>query len=404
MASEWRIFWAPAPGGARIPTGSTGIEAVEVDTLPLIKRLISEELISGVVLIGARTAAQCLEALHSYARHVPYVIVLDRPWLPAPLNEGERTKTEFLLSLADWILATDKGGIRSLETFAGRLAVPIELLPGPSPFSERIQSLFLGVQRPDFYRDIELIAFAPAGLAEYRLAEWRRCLPPLRRNSFLVPNSVRAFQIGRWGQRWPGIRWLRYHGEEAAIRQINAELRRSSAGHMLFLTPSARLHPGTFVELAESARQLPLAGLVGASRAKNAPARWKDWLFHGEAWALRHRGATRAVAQVHDDCFLLQRAVSDALGGFDPALGWSFGVIDLCIKARQNGFYVFQAEAAMLDSRPLRAAAVGGRKDFHRAFLNKWNLSPIEWLRAANFQERNLASIARELYLQHQGT
>src|SRR3990172_3573021 len=128
LSREWRVFWCHAPSkGEVLPVGSSGFDTVSSDTLPDICQILSEQVISAVWLVGERAFRDCIQPLHAFASHIPYLVLLDQPWLQnrngSPIDWDS---VEFQLSLADKIFLTDATFPPSLDLFLRRLSVGVE--------------------------------------------------------------------------------------------------------------------------------------------------------------------------------------------------------------------------------------------------------------------------------------
>lgn len=390
LAKNWRIFWVRAPmRGERIPSGGAGFDAVSQDTMPAIRRVLSEHVISTVFLIGGEAVESCLEPLHSFASHIPYCAVIDEPW--PGRREGRPTtedRLEFTLGLADRVLLSDESHRAALEPLLRRLPAPAELIPDPRrmrEFSRFCAALSRSIGRSFQEAQAALVDKTPpsfvgllpddAARAERLLEEWRRCLPAVDEWWLLPGVRLPAGHARRLERRWPRARWLRPRDEQHRVELINRALRGSTREFALVLSESARVQPLFLERLLACGRKLPLVGAVGPNRSPEAaPSDWREWASFASAWALRFNGSYRSASHVSEECFLVRRAAFDAVGLFDPRLGWRLAARDYCLRLRQAGLHLFVAEDALIDGA---APADSNASPFSDAFVRKWNLDPL---------------------------
>lgn len=394
LAEEWRVFWVRAPKqGERVPAGRAGFDAVTIDTMPAVRRVLSEHEISGVFLVGGETVESCLEPLHAFAAHVPFVVVLDSPW-PAP-RAGKppvHEPLEFTIALADRVLLNDPSLRAPLEPLTRRLSSPVDDIPDPrrkkefaafcEEVSRSLKASYVAAQaRMKDPTPPALIGLLPDGVAraERKVGEWRRCLPDAGERWLIAPAGLSGAHARRLARAWPRARLLVPRGEEHRVELVNRALRSCSREFALLVTGRARLQPLAVERLVSCARKLPLVGAVGANRpAEDAPSGWREWTGLASAWAMRYNGSYRRAAHVGEDCVLVRRAALDAVGLLDPRVGLRLSMRDFGLRLRQAGFNLFVAEDALVDAPPV--SANGHHPPYSDAFVRKWNLDPLALL------------------------
>lgn len=389
LSRDWRVFCVPAPvRGERLESGKTGVDPVTVDTLPAIRRVLSEHEISTVFLVGGDAVESCLETLHAFASHVPYFVVLDDRW-PAEPPTAAPERIEFILGLADRLLLTEPGLRAPLEPLMRRVNVPVDVIPDPRgrAFPGFVESLggsvracFAAAQAaPGSEPAPAVIGLVPGSFAdaERRLDEWKRCLAGAQERWLIAPEELSAAQMRRLDRRWPGSRWLRAKAGTHAVEQVNRALRAATREFVLLLSGSARVQPLLVERVMACARKLPLVGAVGAHRGPDAPpSDWAQWSSFASAWALRYNGSYRAVPHLREDCFVVRRSSLDAVGLFDSRLDWPLAARDYCLRLRQAGMGLFVAEDALIDAPP-QPPRNGVHAAYDQAFVRKWNLDPL---------------------------
>jgi GT2 family glycosyltransferase len=198
----------------------------------------------------------------------------------------------------------------------------------------------------------------------------RSCLISLRRSNYrdmevvLVDNGSQHAETLRFLERarqrlqvvdCPGefnFSWLCNHGA-----------RRARGDYLLFLNNDTEvLHPDWLEHLLRVACR-PEVGVVGATLLYPDGTLQHAGLFPrpGGCWVHGYRGLSpddagdqgelghvRTVPAVTGACMLLRREVFDALGGFDERLPITYGDVDLCLRAREQGLLVVVTPHARL--------------------------------------------------------
>jgi len=391
LAREWRVFMVRAPlRGESVAMGSAGLDAVSVDTFPAIKRVLSEHLISSVFLVGASTVETCLESLHSFAAHIPYIAVLDEPWPAEMQTNAKLARIEFVVGLADRLLLTNPVNSARIQPFLRRLPLEIDIIPradDAAGLKRFVDTLSTGIQDAFQSTQSALTDKTPPAMAgllprtgaaslEKNLRDWRRSLPNVVERTFVAPSAVSASERRRLDRAWPRSRWLFYRDDQHRIDLLNRTLRAGKTEFALVLNEAAVLQPLCLERLLACGRKLPLvAGVTYNLSTEQAPSTWAQAAASGAAWAMRFNGSYRAVPYVHDDCFLIKRTALDAVGSFDARLDWQLAVRDYCLRIRQSGLNLFIAEDAVAFSAP--RASNGSDKSFNDLFVDKWNLDPL---------------------------
>ncbi len=387
LAREWRVFLAQAPTrGERLSVGSSGADAVSIDTIPAIQKVLAEQLISGVLLVGEDAVLDCVQALHGFAPHLPFYAALGEPghrrW-----DECDPGRLEFLLGWCDGVFVADEERRRALAPLLRRLSPGCEVAPKPggrdwagfvAKVSREIQERFRGLERGAAARDraVDWIAFLSEdsrALWDRAVSEWRVCLPDSG-GVFLVPEAEAALRR-RLKRTVPRSRVLAYRDEEEAVARANEALARLQRRRAMVLKPSARLGEATVERMVAAALNHPLTGAVCGTRADGGtPEDFQLWKTFSHAWLIKHRGSCRVTQKLPPACFLIDREALAQTGGLDPRLGWTLAIHDLALRLRQNGWALFQAEDAVVAHLGETAAAADERR--RQAFLAKWSVDP----------------------------
>lgn len=331
LSREWRVFTAYAPRkGVNLPVGGSGLDALPLETLHLMRRALAEQLVSGVVIVGHDAVFEHIELLHSYSPHLPFVVALDG------VGRIEPDRLEILLGWADFVLLSDPALLKRLEPFLRRSGVPAEVVPEPGqkelwgPFvdslSRRIQRRFLELAQSKRESSFDWIAFLGEDSWQRwgaALLEWRACLPR-EGGVFLVPRAARKQWRGRIKRHWRDARVIGHSGDEDAVARANDVLSRSRRARALLLSPWARLSTVCLERMSAAAIHHPLSAAVRAERVDGRDGEdFRKWSAFSHAWQLRFRGGYRADREVYPHCLLIERAVVAQSGFLDPRLGWN---------------------------------------------------------------------------------
>jgi hypothetical protein len=390
LSRDWRVFWVRAPmRGETVEAGQTGLDPVSIDTFPAIKRVLAEHVISTIFLVGPSTVETCLESLHAFASHIPYMAVLDEPWPAEKLASAQFARLEFVIGLADRLLLTDGSQPEGVEPFLRRLPLALDVMPrggdasGLKSFSARLST---GIETAFHATQATLTNKTPPSLTgllprgevqemEKCVQDWRRSVPGVEARTMLAPAGISASGKRRLDRQWPRSRWQFYRDEHHRIELLNTSLRGCKTEFALVLTETAVLQPLSVERMLSCGRKLPLVGGVTYNRpAVPVPLAWSQWVNFGYAWMMRFNGSYRAVPQLHDDCFLLNRSVLDAVGSFDTRLGWNLAVRDYCLRLRQAGYNLFIAEDSVVSSVRHELPGDAARSEI---YVNKWNIDPL---------------------------
>jgi GT2 family glycosyltransferase len=235
---------------------------------------------------------------------------------------------------------------------AGVLPWPDHLLseaPG-RPFG-RVSIIIPFRDRPELLRNC---------LASLRLSSYRRFEVVLVNNGSGEPRTQRYL----WhleGRR--GLRLVDVPGPFNFSRLCNEGARHATGDHLLFLNNDTEVLTPDWLERLLLIERHPEVGVVGATllypdhtiqHAGIFPHRDGRWVhahrgrphdWEGTRGELRH---VRAVPAVTAACLLMRREQFTALGGFDERLPVTFGDVDLCRRAREQGWLVVVTPHARL--------------------------------------------------------
>lgn len=194
----------------------------------------------------------------------------------------------------------------------------------------------------------------------------------------VVDNHSPSHPLIRWLRRCPGVSLRRWRKNQGFARAVNEGCRLSRGEWYLLLNPDVRL-PDHFLEGVFAARDRlanedPRTGVIGFQlRHGDGSRQFSCGAFptlvgtvsglalpRARRKYLPLRGRRRCrVPWVTGCCMLLRRECLRQLGGFDESFFLYYEDVDLCRRARANGWSVwYEPELRVVHQRPLHTRQV----------------------------------------------
>ncbi len=204
------------------------------------------------------------------------------------------------------------------------------------------------------------------------------------------------------------LRVLRRDGNVVFSEVANAAARVASGDHLVFLNNDIEIGAAAVGTLVEALRRQPGAGVAGAKLVYPGYARVQHAGVRPMLWGLVSNygaGASPDDARVNvagdvfavtGACVAVERALFEAVGGFDPGFRWGYEDIDLCLRARAAGrrvVYEPSAVAVHAESQTLGSAHYDRtRAANHQRYRARWDacLLPLELRYLAGLRSRGL--------------
>jgi GT2 family glycosyltransferase len=140
------------------------------------------------------------------------------------------------------------------------------------------------------------------------------------------------------------------------LEKLTAPLSQARTG----ITGAKLLYPNGSIQHAGIA--------VGINGAAAHPGRG---LFYSPYW--KWLDYTREVSAVTGACLAIRRDVFDKLGGFDPIFPVNYNDVDLCLRARLEGYRVLIETSALLWHSECQSRKAVVKPEERRAFYKRWS-------------------------------
>jgi N-acetylglucosaminyl-diphospho-decaprenol L-rhamnosyltransferase len=194
----------------------------------------------------------------------------------------------------------------------------------------------------------------------------------------LVDNHSPGHPLVRRLRRWPGVSLRRWRRNQGFARAVNEGFRLSRGDWLLLLNPDVTL-PANFADsllalIQDNAARDPRAGIIGLQLRNADGSVQGSWgrfptLVSSVARLVLPRSRRkyqppgqrgRAVDWVTGCCLLVRRDCLQQLRGLDEAFFLYYEDVDLCRRARQQGWAVwYEPRLAVVHHRPLHSRPVG---------------------------------------------
>lgn len=155
-------------------------------------------------------------------------------------------------------------------------------------------------------------------------------------------------------ERYENLSVLTWEGEADRVKMANFAASQTQGEFLLFLNDDTRITTPEALEVflgyfqsndvgIVGPKQLFVDGtiehagiVVGGSRVVTPLFRHMDSSWHGY---LDRASVAQNVSAVTGDCMMVRRSVLDEVGGFDESFSLFYADVDLCLRAREKGYF-----------------------------------------------------------------